>query len=66
MIEIVKSEERWNEYILEDGSVIKLKPVVTEVLRVENEWAPDGNPIYFLKSAQVLSVDSPDGLKKKA
>jgi len=65
VIEVLKSAENWNEYILEDGTVIKLKPVLTEVLRVENEWAADGNPVYFLKSTQVLSVDAPENLRKK-
>ncbi len=65
LVPVVKSSENWNEYILEDGTVLKLKPVLTEVLRVENEYALDGNPVYFIKAQTVMSVDAPEDQKKQ-
>jgi hypothetical protein len=59
------SGEHWNEYLLDDGSVLKLKPVVTEVLRVEGQYDPMGNPVYVLQSTNVVAVDSPDELKRQ-
>lgn len=57
--------EHWNEYLLDDGSVIKIKVIVTEVVRVEGEYDPQGNPAYFVQSQQVVAVSSPDELMRK-
>ena len=48
--------EHWNEYLLHDGSVVKLKTVVTEILKVDGEFDAEGNPQYVLKSTQIVSV----------
>jgi len=40
--------EHWNEYLLDDGTILKLKPVATEVLRVEDAYDDNGNPVYIL------------------
>ncbi len=57
--------EHWNEYLLDDGSVVRIKPVMTEILRVEGEYDPMGNPAYIVSATQVVSVSSPDDLRKK-
>lgn len=64
LIEVQQSSEQWNQYLLGDGTVIKLKVVVTEVWRVENEYDADGNPVYLVRSKNVLAVTSPDNLRK--
>lgn len=56
--------EHWNEYFLDDGSVLKLKVVVTEVLRLEGEFDPQGNPSYVAQSTNILAVSAPDELMK--
>ena len=58
-------KEEWNEYQLMDGSIIKLKSVVANVLKVKDEFDVEGNPAYVIKSQNVTSVSSPDELKKK-
>ncbi len=57
-------KEDWNEYQLMDGSTIKMKLVMAEIFRVEGRYDNEGNPIYVLKSKNVLIVRSPDDLKK--
>ena len=57
--------EEWNEYDLEDGTTIKLKAIVSNIVRVEGEYDAENNPVYVLKSANVAVVQSPDNLKKK-
>lgn len=57
--------EEWNEYDLEDGTTIRLKSVVSEIVRVEGEFDRENNPIYLVRSGNVLVVKSPDNLKKK-
>lgn len=56
--------EHWNEYLLDDGSVIRIKLVVTEILRGEGEYDPQGNPGYLVQSTNVTVVSAPDDLKK--
>ena len=63
-IEITQSSEHWNQYLLEDGSVLKLKSVATKVVRLKDQYDPSGNPIYFIQSNNIVAVDSPEGLKK--
>ena len=57
--------ENFNEYLVEDGTVIKLKNVVTEILRLDGEYDPEGNPIYLVASANVPYVSAPDELRQK-
>lgn len=65
-VPIIKSQENFNEYELEDGSVIRLKVVATAVLRIEGQYTPDGDPLYLVKNGQVVSVISAhDNLRKK-
>lgn len=59
------SSEHWNEYLLEDGTVIKMKLVVTDVVRVDDEFDGEGNPVYVVKSTNVVSVSAPEELKRK-
>jgi hypothetical protein len=57
--------EEFNQYLLDDGTVLKLKIVVTEILRVDGQWDAQGNPAYLVQSQQVVSVDAPDHLRKE-
>ena len=56
--------EHWNEYLLDDGTVVRMKAVVTEIVRVDGHYDPEGNPAYIVFSANVTHVDAPDELKK--
>jgi hypothetical protein len=58
--------EHWNEYLLDDGTIIKLKPVATEVFRIDGQYDKQGNPVYVLQSTNVLVVNVPDEMKRKA
>jgi len=57
--------EYWNEYLADDGSVIRMKLVVTEIMRVDGKYDDQGNPAYFVKSQQVLNVSAPDELQRQ-
>jgi hypothetical protein len=58
--------EHWNEYLADDGSVIRLKLVATEILRIDDTYDADGNPSYVVKSTNVVSVSAPDNLRRGA
>jgi hypothetical protein len=57
------SNENWNDYLLDDGTVLRMKLVVTEVLRVTNQYDQQGNPVYMVTSTNVMAIDAPDELK---
>jgi hypothetical protein len=65
-IDINQTNEYWNQYLLDDGTVIKMKLVATKVLRVDNKYDLEGNPLYIIQSTNITSVNAPDNLKKKA
>lgn len=56
--------EHWNEYVLNDGSVVRLKSVVTEILKLDGKKDAEGNPIYVLKSTNIVSVSPSDRAKE--
>jgi hypothetical protein len=52
---------------LADGSLLRLKIDIAEVVRLNGEWDPDGYPRYSMKSGHLMSVlDSPENLRKGA
>ena len=64
--DIKKAEEHWSSYTLDDGSILKIRPVLVDVVRARNKFADDGTPMYFLKSALIINVKAPAKLRKKA
>ena len=64
-VEVHQSGERWNEYFLEDGTVLKMKLVLKKVFKVDNEFDAEGNPVYVMQSTNVTSVTAPKNLKKE-
>ena len=64
-VEINQANEYFNQYILEDGTVLRMKLVATKAFRIADRYDQEGNPAYFVQSTNVLSVDCPSSLKKK-
>ena len=51
-------KESWNEYRCEDGSYVKLKVVVSRIIRLEKK-NPQGEPIYQILSTNVVAATPP-------
>jgi hypothetical protein len=64
-VEFQTRKEDWNEYQLMDGSIIKMKLVVSQIFRIENVYDNEGNPAYQIKSTNVVAVTSPGAMKKQ-
>ncbi len=64
-VEINQASEQWSHYLLEDGSTLKVKLVVTKISRIDNEYDVEDNPVYIFQSTNVTSVNSPEHLKRK-
>jgi len=57
--------EKWNQYALHDGTSLKVKVVLAEVVRLDGMYAPNGDPLYSVNTQLVVSTNAPDSLKKK-
>lgn len=67
-VPILESTERWTELKLEDGTILRVKPSVISVIRLENQWDQENNPLYALKNGPNLMaiISVPDQLKKSS
>ena len=63
-ININQSNEYFNQYVLEDGTLIKMKLVATKAFRIDGRYDQEGNPVYFIRSTNVMSADASAHLKK--
>ncbi len=59
-------EEDWNHYETEDGSTVKMKTVVSDIIRLLKEHKEDGEPIYLIKSTNIVETVAPDELIAKS
>jgi hypothetical protein len=56
--------EPFASYQLADGSTLQLKAVLLEVLRLVNEYNPNGDPVYVMKARPVSNVTVAPELRK--
>jgi hypothetical protein len=63
-IEMLEATERWSEYRLADGTILRLKPVVIAVFRAGGQYTEDGEPVYNMKSTLITDVRAPAALSK--
>ena len=66
IVEISKSTEVWSEYELADGSVLRVKPIIIEVIKSRTQFTSDGEPLYGMKGGLVPNMRVPAKLKKKS
>src|SRR2546425_10462053 len=56
--------EPWVTYDLSDGTVLKIRTLVTGIMRLEGEHDPVGNPLYNVSTQVVIRVvNSPKELR---
>lgn len=61
-VDFKTEKEVWNEYTLEDGSILKLKTIVSTIIRTE-DYDPTGNPVYLIRSTNISRVKVPEEMK---
>ena len=67
VIDIVNLYDPPIRIVLKDGSTLRLRVDVVEVTRFDGEWDRDGNPMYNVRSANIMAIlESPDHLKREA
>ena len=60
----VPEGENWTAYHLADGSIVRAKIVMSEIVRLD-KYDDKGNPIYLFNAQQVVNVAHEPNLKKK-
>jgi hypothetical protein len=61
--DILEETTPWSIFKLDDGTIIKIKVVVLNVLCTE-KYTPAGEPIYSVKTHNIIISESPEALKK--
>ena len=56
-------KEGWNIYIAEDGTRLRMKVVVTKLVRIEGHFDEEGNPVYLVKSGNMVVASAPEHLR---
>ena len=65
-VDVLEAKEVWSEYRLADGTVLRIKPIMIAVSRLEGEHTLEGDPVYNMKSTVVTDLRVPQELKKSA
>ena len=55
-VTIAEMNEKINTYRLDDGTTLTLRAVVNNIYRVPGEKAPDGSPLYLVRSNNFVTV----------
>ena len=58
-VEFTSTSEPWSSYQLKDGTTVKIKLVVSEVLKLDKTDPVTGFPQYLIKSSNVASIEPP-------
>jgi hypothetical protein len=56
--------EAWSEYKLDDGTVLRTRPVAVDFVRIPNQYDGNGQPAYLASIQNVISISAPDKLRK--
>jgi len=56
LMEVADSKEPWSEYTLVDGTKIRIKQTLMNIVRLEGKTAPNSDPVYSVQLQQIMSV----------
>src|SRR2546426_10544890 len=62
-IDFESKAEPWSTYELSDGTTLKVRVILTGVLRIEGEYDQSGNPIYVVSSQTVIQANAPKKIR---
>jgi len=62
-LEFKPKKEEWNIYEAEDGSIIKVKVVVSKIIRTNEKHPLRNDPIYSVSSQTIVDARVPEKLK---
>jgi hypothetical protein len=53
-VEFFIRKEDWNEYQLSDGTLVRFKTVVSDIIKIPGEVDSEGNPVYLVRSSNLV------------
>lgn len=56
LMEVTDSKEPWSEYTLEDGTKIRLKQTLVNVIRLDGRKNQNGESVYSIQSQPTISI----------
>jgi hypothetical protein len=62
-IDFESKAEPWSTYELSDGTALKIRVILTGVMRIEGEYDQSGNPIYVVSSQTVVQANAPKKIR---
>lgn len=62
--DFVTKKEDWNVYELEDGTTIKLKTIVTKIIKLSMKNPASNDPVYSVSSGNIVTAIVPEKKKK--
>ena len=63
-VEIIKTSDKPIVCKLKDGTVLEIKVLIADVSRSLNRFNLDGDPLYVVKSAQIIKSKVPPKLRR--
>lgn len=64
-VDVTESTERWSNYTLSDGTVVKAKVTIISATRLKNQFDQNNRPIYAIEATMTTVVaESPEHLLK--
>jgi hypothetical protein len=65
-VQVDESTERWSDFKLADGTLVRAKITIISAVRVDGQYDPQGNPMYAVNMAPTMAVvEVPAHLRKK-
>jgi len=65
-VAVTKAEEPWCEYVLADGTKIRIKHVLGAIFRAKDAFTDSGEPLYITRSQNVvIASEVPENLKRE-
>jgi hypothetical protein len=55
-VEVLEAKEAWSEYRLSDGTILRVKPIMIAISRLDDAETGNGEPVYNMKSTLVTDV----------
>lgn len=59
-MEFTPIDEQWSRYRLEDGTIVKLKVVTSDIFKLPQPDPITGLPQLVVRSSNIMSVEPPD------
>lgn len=63
-MEFKAGREDWSEYLVEDSYTVRIKLVVSSILKT-SERDPQGNPVYIVQSTNIVKVLPPEVISRR-